>query len=59
MWNKEITNLESVVKNDSVSNKEYTLFESSWERSWVPIKGRLFEGHIGLKGGSMVYFRAT
>ena len=58
MSNKEVVSLEGVVKKvTQVSNKWCTLlFEGSKERSRASIKGRLFEGSIGLKGGSMVYF---
>ena len=40
-----------VVKSDSSA-----LFEGSRERSRASIQERLFDGSIGLMGGSMVYF---
>ena len=44
-------------KVTQVSNKGCgVLFEGSKERSRASIKGRLFEGSIGLKRGSIVYF---
>ena len=43
-------------KVTQVSNKGCTLFEDTREKSRSSIKGRLFEGSIGLRGGSMVYF---
>ena len=55
--------LEGVVKSHEdmtqVSNKEYTLFEGSRGRNQASIKGRLFEGSLGLMEGSMVYFVST
>ena len=39
-----------------VPNTWCTLFEGSRERSRALIKGRLFEGYIGLRGGYMVHF---
>ena len=42
--------------SQKVSNIGCTLFEGSREKSRTSIKGRLFEGSIGLWGGSIVYF---
>ena len=42
-----------------MSNKGFTLFENSRDRSRVLIKERLFEGYIGLMRGSMVYCLRT
>ena len=55
MSNKEIVSLEDVVKSDSSIEKR--VYFVRWrERSRASIKGRLFKGSIGLRGGTMVYF---
>ena len=55
MLNKEVVSLEGVVKSDSCVEQRCTLFEGSREKESTSIKGRIFEGHIELRG-SMVYF---
>ena len=56
MLNKEVVSLEGVVKSDSsVEQRVYFVRGLEW-RSRALIKGRLFEGSIGLGGGSIVYF---
>ena len=48
MSNKEVVNLESVVKSDS-SVEQRVYFVRELQRSRASIKGRLFEGSIGLR----------
>ena len=56
MSNKEVASLEIVVKSDSSVEQIMYFFNGSKEKSKTSIKGRLFEGYIGLMGDSMVYF---
>ena len=56
MSNKRIVSLESIVKSDS-SVEQIVYFVPGLHRtSRVSIKERLFEGSIGLRKGSMMYF---
>ena len=56
MSNKEVVSLEGVVKSDLIVEQKVYFVRGLQRRSQVSIKGRLFEGFIGLRGGSMVYF---
>ena len=56
MSNKEIVNLEDVVKSDSSVEQRVYFVRELQRKSRALIKGKLFEGSIGLKVGSMVYF---
>ena len=56
MSNKEVVSLEGVVKSDSSVEQKVYFVRGFQRRSWVSIKGRLFVGSIGFRGGSIVYF---
>ena len=56
MSNKEVVSLEGVVKSDSSVEQRVYFIRELQRRSRASIKERLFEGSIGLRGGSIVYF---
>ena len=56
MSNKEVVSLEGIVKSDSsVEQMVYFVRRLQRKRSRDSIKGRLFESHIGFRGGSIMY----
>ena len=56
MSKKEVVSLEGVVKSDSSVEQRVYFLRGLQRRSRASSKGRLFEGSIGLNGGSVVYF---
>ena len=56
MSNKEVMSLDGVVKSDSSVEQRVYFVQGLQRRSRASIKGRLFEGSTGLRGGSIVYF---
>ena len=56
MFNKEVMSLEGVDKSDSSVEQNVYFVLGLQRRSQASIKGRLFEGFIGLMVDSMVYF---
>ena len=56
MSNKEVVSLEDVVKSYSSVEQMVKFVRGLQRRSRASIKGRLFEGSIDLRGGSMMYF---
>ena len=56
MSNIEVVSLEGIVKSDSSVEQRVYFVRGLQRRSRASIKGRLFKGSIGLRGGSIVYF---
>ena len=56
MLNKEVVSLKGVDKSDSSAEQRVYFVRGLQRKSRASIKGRLFEGSIGLRGGSIVYF---
>ena len=56
MSNKEVVSLEGVVKSDSCIEQRVYFVRGLQRKSRASIKGRLFQGSIGLGRGSIVYF---
>ena len=56
MLNKEVVSLEGIIKSNSSVKQMVYFVRGLQRRSRASIKGRLFEGSIGHKGVSMVYF---
>ena len=56
MSNKEVVSLEGVVKSDSSIEQMVYFVRGLQRKSQASIKGRMFEGSIDLRGGSMLYF---
>ena len=56
MSNKEVVSLKGVVKSDSSVEQRVYFVRGLQKRSRALIKGRLFDGYIDFRGGSIVYF---